>query len=456
MKLKSRQNQNVYAIIALVCSLAFPQFLGAQTNIRPIAPKKAQSSNFDTNSGFAPLAKKLLPSVVSIRAENPELRRNSRIFNQSAPLAATGSGFVYDNQGHIITNNHVVELGKTYQITLFNGQVLFAKLIGRDEETDIAVLKLIMPNTLVSAALANSDEVNIGDWAIAIGSPYGLGSSFSVGVISGRNRDLQSGRFDNFLQTDAAINQGNSGGPLFNAKGQVIGVNTAIVSNNSGGGSVGVGFAIPSNNVRRIANDLIRFGFVKRGWAGFRARPSSANEGNGVIITAIATNGPAAKSGLRIGDRVFAYRGVTVSDPRHLARLVSDTPIGTQVRAEGFRGRQRIFANIMIADPPSLAAQTQNTALIPTNALGMNLRMLNPTEVHKNASEGKIIVSAIDPYGPARNSVRAGDILLEVQGQTVNTPAEARARLTQVARQFGAVSIKIKRANNYSFFILRP
>lgn len=456
MTSKNRQNHKVLAILALVCTLAFPQFSTAQIRQAPIAPKQSQSSNLEVNSGFAPLAKRLLPSVVSIRAEHPDLRRNSRIFNQSAPLAATGSGFIYDNLGHIITNNHVVELGKTYQITLSSGQVLPAKLIGRDEETDLAVLKFDTPIQVPSVTLANSDEVNIGDWAVAIGSPYGLGSSFSVGVISGRNRDLQSGRFDNFLQTDAAINQGNSGGPLFNANGQVIGVNTAIVSNASSGGSVGVGFAIPANNVRRIANDIIRFGFVKRGWAGFRARPAAPAEGNGVIITAVAQNGPAAKSGLKVGDRIFAYRGVQVSDPRHLARLVSDTAIGAIARADGFRGRQRIFANLRIGDPPSLVSQTPQTIFVPASALGMNLRVPNDNEARRLGTEAKIIVAAIDAYGPARNSIQVGDVLIEVQGQIVNSPAEARALLTQKSRQFGAVSLKIKRSNAYKFVILRP
>lgn len=421
-----------------------------------ISPKQSQSTNFETNTGFGALAKRLLPSVVSIRAENPNLRRNSRIFTQTAPLAATGSGFVYDANGHIITNNHVVELGKQYQITLNNGQTLAATLIGRDEETDIAVLKLVTPANLASVVLANSDAVSIGDWAVAIGSPFGLGSSFSVGVISGRNRDLQSGRFDNFLQTDAAINQGNSGGPLFNIHGQLIGVNTAIVSNASGSGSVGVGFAIPSNNVKRIADDLIRFGFVKRGWAGFRARPTGVNEGGGVIVTAIAANGPAARSGLRVGDKIYAYRGIPINDPRQLARLVSDTPINMRVRADGIRGQQRIFANITIQNPPSQQIRSETNALLPTNALGMTLRMASQIETQRFGPDTKVIISAIDAYGPARNAVRIGDILIEVQGQSINSPAQARAHLTSAAKQYGAVSLRIKRANQYMFLIIRP
>ncbi len=446
----------ISAIIAMAFSLFEPQTISAQIAAKPILPKQGQVGDFNTNAGFGPLAKRLLPSVVSIRAENPQLRQNSRIFNQAAPLAATGSGFIYDNQGHIITNNHVVELGKTYQITFHNGQVLGARLIGRDEETDIAVLKLLTPVNSQFVPLANSDAVEIGDWAVAIGSPYGLGSSFSVGVISGRNRDLQSGRFDNFLQTDAAINQGNSGGPLFNINGQVIGVNTAIVSNASGGGSVGVGFAIPSNNVKRIADDLIRFGFVKRGWAGFRARPANPAEGIGVIITAIAQNGPAARAGLRVGDKIYAYRGINVSDPRHLARLVSDTPIGIVARADGYRKNQRIFANISIQMPPSEQLANQTTHLVATNSMGMTLRAKNPNEAQKYGADAKVIVSAIDAYGPSRDAVQIGDAIIEVQGRAINTPAEARAALDSAAKQFGAVSVRLKRGNRYLFIIIRP
>ena len=192
---------------------------------------------------------------------------------------------IYNSSGYIITNNHVVESGVNFTVTLQNGQTYPANIIGRDEETDLAVLKINQTNGLIPLPIGNSDLMEIGDWAIAIGSPYGLGNSFSVGVISGRNRDLQSGRFDDFLQTDAAINSGNSGGPLLNEKGELIGVNTAIVANWRGVGSFGIGFAIPSNLVRKVANEIIKNGYVIRGYAGFRARACAPNECNGVVIS---------------------------------------------------------------------------------------------------------------------------------------------------------------------------
>lgn len=447
-----------FAVLVVTFAFFAPSF--AQNSQRapakapPIAANAPPPAGFDARGGFAPLTKRLLPAVVGIRADNPNLRANSRLFDQNQSLAATGSGFVFDNQGHVITNNHVVELGTQFQISLQNGQLLSANLIGRDAETDIAVLKVISPVPLPFVSFADSEAVNIGDWAIAIGSPFGLGNSVSVGVISGRNRDLQSGRFDNFLQTDAALNQGNSGGPLFNDRGQVIGVNTAIVSNGAAG-SVGVGFAVPSNLVRRVAADIIQYGAVRRGFAGFRARAANPNEGVGVILTAVAQNGPAARAGLRVGDRIYKFQGVTISDPRHLARLVSSSAINSTIRLDGQRGARPIFANLRIENLPSLVATTPTAGESPISAMGMSLRNANAQEAVRGGADGKVIIAAIDPYGPARNIIRLGDFLIEVQGQRISSPAQARALLTQFARNNGGVAIRIKRGTTYQYHILR-
>jgi len=437
--------------------IGWPRFSNAQnqngfTKEKTKAAVKASPSKVpnpiqpaETRNSFAPLAKRLLPSVVGVRAQNSTLRSNRNLFQNNEDLAATGSGFIVGNQGYIITNNHVVELGQTFQVSLQTGSILSARLVGRDTETDIAVLKVSTTQTLPSVGFANSDNVNIGDWAIAIGSPFGLGNSFSVGVISGRNRDLQSGRFDNFLQTDAAINQGNSGGPLFNEAGQVIGVNTAIVSNQTGGGSIGIGFAVPSNVVSRISSDIINYGYVRRGWVGFRARSVRPNEGAGVVLTAVAAGGPAARAGLRVGDRIFQIRNLPINDPRQLARIIADAPVGTIVRLEATRGNRRIFANVTIGLAPSIAASNPSGSNPQVNVMGLVLRVPSQQESARLGVSAKVIVASVDPYGAARGKLQPGDILLEIQGRVLTDPAQARAFLVEAVQNRGTVIVKIKR-----------
>ena len=439
MQSKTKIIANV--LIALSISSGIAQLPGiAQAQSLPA------NNSQQANKSFAPLAKKLLPSVVGVRALNAGARDTSLFANKEATIA-TGSGFVYGNQGYIITNNHVIENGREFEISFNDNTIRKATLIGRDIETDIAVLKLTTPYSAPPATIANSDAVEIGDWAIAIGSPFGLGNSFSVGVISGRNRDLQSGRFDNFLQTDAAINSGNSGGPLFNDNGQVIGVNTAIVAGAKGGGNIGIGFAIPSNIVKRIAGDIIQYGYVRRGYAGFRARNAAPNEGNGVIITAVDNNGSGKIGGLRNGDRYFAFNNKPINDARQLARMISDTPIGQTIRLDGWRGKQRIFANVKITLPPSLQAP-QNygfDTIIKTG--GMSLRGISNSEKNKYGADANVIVIAVDPYSKSKNALEAGDIILEVAGQKINSAVMVRNIVDDLLRRNKIVILKIKRNN---------
>lgn len=408
------------------------------------APVNAQNSV--QIQSFAPLAKRLLPSVVGIKASSNTFMGHHPTF-ANAPVA-TGSGFVVNKQGYVVTNNHVIEMGDSFQISLQDGEIVPARLIGRDTETDLAVLQIASNVRPPFLAFADSDKVNIGDWAIAIGSPFGLGNSFSVGVISGRNRDLQSGKYDNFLQTDAAINPGNSGGPLFDENGNVIGVNTAIVSGQQTGGSVGVGFAIPANSVRRIVDDIIKYGYVRRGYAGFRARYPNGNEGQGVIISAIADDGPAKVAGIRVNDRYFAINGRNIMDPRFLARAIADAKIGDTVRLDGYRGSQRIYANVKIGLAPSIAGQNPTGTNIPAKTAGISIRMMSPQERIKYGSGANIIISQIDSFSPAKNNLMVGDAILEIDGQKINTPAQARALIDTGRKSRGIILVKIKRGNS--------
>lgn len=414
----------------------------------------AQPQNIVENSGFSHLAKKLMPSVVSVRVLNASLKSKYAFFKDNNSQIATGSGFVVNNN-YVVTNNHVIELGSSFEIVTYQGKVLSAKLIGRDAETDIAVLKIETNEILSALKFANSDNVQVGDWAIAIGSPFGLGNSFSVGVISGRNRDLQTGRFDNFLQTDAAINHGNSGGPLFDQFGNIIGMNTAIVSEDSDGGNVGVGFAVPSNIVMRVTNDLVKHGYVIRGYAGFKARPTNAKEGAGVIITQVANNGPAKTAGLQPGDRYFQAAGINISDPRHLANIIANAKIGSIVRLEGYRGKLRIFATIRIDTPPSILANNPSGEFAAQNTSGLSFRITNSMENAKLGLKGAIIISSIDEYSKAFGIFYPGDIILDIGGVKPNSPANASVLIESSKAKNQIAFIRIKRNNRELYKMLR-
>ena len=412
-------------------------------------------------AGFADVAARLEPAVVAISAKTRARGAPKDHMHQGSGGAASGSGFVINTAGIVVTNNHVIDGADSFDVVFVDGRTLQATLVGRDAETDLAVLRINGTQKLPFVTWGNSDLARVGDWALAIGSPFGLGNSLSVGVISGRNRDLQSGRFDDFLQTDAAINQGNSGGPLFNARGEVIGVNTAIVSpSGSLGGSVGVGFAIPSNLARKIVSDIVQTGGVQRGWIGLRARLLLPEEGgngrNGVVVADVAPNSPAAVAGLRRGDKIFSWSGQSVPDPRALARLAAGTAAGARVRLEGLRGRQRIFANMTIGKPPNQVRAAPLSAAASATALGLALRAATAQDRPRFPDNIAVIITGVDAFGLGRDIVKPGDGLMEVQGRPVTTPQQARATLEEAARRRDAVVIRLYRDGQSVYRALRP
>ncbi len=294
---------------------------------------------------LAPLVRKVLPSVVNIAvtetlsggdiaSELPQELRDTplgrefrrRFNNRKEQVSGAGSGFIIDPSGIIVTNNHVVGHADKIVVSLTDGRQLPAQVLGHDELTDIAVIKVQSNETLPAVTWGDSRKAEVGDWILAAGNPFGLGGSVSVGIISAEGRDLGSGPFDNFLQLDAPINPGNSGGPVFNMEGQVIGVSSVIVSPT--GASVGIGFAIPSETVTRIVSQLLTHGSIERGWLGV----SVEERDDAVVIAALDRNGPAAKAGIRQGDQVVAINGDKIDNSRGLIRAVAVVTPGNSVR----------------------------------------------------------------------------------------------------------------------------
>jgi serine protease Do len=408
---------------------------------------------------FSELAQRLSPAVVNISTVqtvstgesvpqfppgspleryNDFFGRNNDGFTRQSSL---GSGFVIDASGLIVTNNHVIEDADQIEVGFPDGLRLTATLVGRDPETDLAVLRVRHSAPLPVVRFGDSDAAAVGDWVIAIGNPFGFGGSVSAGIVSARNRDISAGRYDAFIQTDAAINQGNSGGPLFNLRGEVIGVNTAILS--PSGGSVGVGFSVPSNLARQVVDQLTRFGETRRGWAGFNvqevspdiARSLGLPRPTGALLTRIEADSPASRAGLRVGDLITKMGGRDIADTRALARQIAATAIGTGVRVDFLRRGRPGNVNLVLAQAPGEAATTRPRDPVAqpavSNALGIELAALtddNRRRWRAPASLRGLLVQRVDPASPASGQLLVGDVIVELDNTLVTTPAETLAR----------------------------
>ncbi|HEX3673931.1 MAG TPA: DegQ family serine endoprotease [Rhizomicrobium sp.] len=412
---------------------------------------------------FADLANQLLPVVVNIsttqtvqasvaaQTQLPDLPPDSplrQLFkdymdkNKNAPhhITSLGSGFVIDPSGIVVTNNHVVEDADEITVTLNDGTALVAKLLGRDEKTDLALLKVSPKKPLPAAHFGNSDKARVGDWVMAIGNPFGLGSTVTAGIVSARNRDIAAGPYDDFIQTDAPINRGNSGGPLFDMSGSVIGVNSAIFS--PSGGSVGIGFAIPSNMAREVIGQLEKFGVTKRGWLGVRVQNLTPDlaEGMGIggssgaLVADVTSGGPADKAGIKNGDVIVTFDGKPVPDSRALPREVAETPAGKAVTVDIMRGGKKQTLHALVAKmqdddngkptpPPPSAKPSPKSSRLGLSLSGLDDAARAKYKLPKDANG--VIVTDIDPDGPsADKNFRPGDIIIQVQSQTVHSPEE--------------------------------
>jgi serine protease Do len=424
---------------------------------------------------FADLANKLLPTVVNINTSQtlkappqnamPQLPPGSPLEDlfknflgpkPNAPRHVTslGSGFIIDPSGYIVTNNHVIEDSDQITVALQDGTQMAAKVVGRDTKTDLALLKVISKKPLPATKFGDSDKARVGDWVIAIGDPFGIGSTVTAGIVSARNRNINAGPYDDFIQTDAPINKGNSGGPLFDMDGNVIGINSAIFS--PSGGSVGIGFAIPANLAREVIGQLRQFGIARRGWIGVRIQPVTQEiaEGlglpttQGALVNSVTGGGPAAKAGLINGDLVTGFDGKPVIDDRSLPRIVADTPVGKTVSMDVLRkGRkqtmkitvQKLADDAKVDKPvkaPPAPQPGKNQSKL--TQLGLSLGLLDQPARAKfkiGAAVQGVVVTAVEAGSAAGDkNLHPGDVIVEVGGQAVKTPDDVAKRVDADAK----------------------
>ena len=438
------------------------------------------------HESFAPLVKRVLPAVVNISvtegqkaspmadhegdnqgqdfSQSPFDEMLRRFFDQqgrnnpfdegngggSVKRIALGSGFIIDAQGHIVTNNHVVGDASKVEVTLQDGDKYTAKIIGRDPRTDLAVLKIDAGKNLPYVNFGDSGAAQIGDWVVAVGNPFGLGGTVTTGIISARGRDIHTGQFDDFLQIDAPINRGNSGGPTFNLNGQVIGINTAIYSPN--GGSVGIGFAIPSDVAKRVVASLEEHGKVERGWLGVQIQevtPAIASSlglknDHGALVAVVTQNSPSAEAGLKQGDVILAFNGQDISKLRDLPHDVADNAPGTKATLTVWRDAKQQQVPVTLGEMPnnpqvaSAEKEGQPGEEDHANAMGLHLAPLTNEErsaLNLGRSVHGVVITGVDNGSLADDlGLSRGDVIMSINQQPVTSPNQAAERLHEIAK----------------------
>ena len=478
-KEKGEKRRVLYSIHMLAAGLIFSMAL-----IPPALARSAPES-------FANLADTLLPSVVNISTtqkiqsdesttlppyfnipqESP-LRDFFEHFspkrkNPKRPITSLGSGFIIDKSGIIVTNNHVIEGADEITVILQDDTELPAKLIGSDPRTDIAVLKVDSDEPLPAAPFGDSDKARVGDWVLAIGNPMGLGGTVTAGIISARGRDISSGPYDDYIQTDASINRGNSGGPLFNMQGEVIGINTAIFSNN--GGSIGIAFAVPSTQAKQVIKQLREFGTTRRGWLGVViqevtdgiAEGLGRKDTQGALVSSVYKDSPAGEAGIKQGDIIIRFNGETVPNSRQLPRMVANTPVNTKVPVEIWRNHEKniIFVTLGELEKSNVASLTPDNAPNKQGieTLGMTLVGVTPNLAKhyglKDPVQGVLITNIDENSDAYRKQIRPGDLIAEAHQHPVSTPQEIE-KLVEDARKEGKKSILLLvKQNNEARFV---
>ena len=438
---------------------------------------------------FADLAQKLLPAVVNISTTQtikapgkgpvgPEVpnfppgspfeeffkdflnRNHGQNTPEALPRRATslGSGFIVDPSGLVVTNNHVIADADEITVTLQDNTNFKAKVVGRDTKIDVALLKVESAKPLPAVKFGDSDQTRIGDWVLAIGNPFGLGGTVTAGILSARSREIDAGPYDDFLQTDAAINRGNSGGPMFNMAGEVIGINTAIYS--PSGGSIGIGFALPSNLAGPVVDQLREYGRPRRGWLGVNiqsvndeiAESLGLDKPKGALIASVKEGGPAQVAGIQPGDVVLDFDGKSVDDMRHLPRIVAETAIDKAVKVTVWRKRKELSLDVKVGE---LKEEQQQAALpdkpekpaVPegtVQVLGLSLANLTPDLRERfglSEDTAGVVVTEVAANSQASDKgVRAGDVIVEAAQEDVKNAGQISSLIDE-AKKAGRKSV---------------
>ena len=425
----------------------------------------SQSYSKTAPESFADLAEKLMPSVVNISTSKTVVTNTNPLpFNfppgspfedmfkefgapQERQSAALGSGFIIDEKGIVITNNHVIQNADDIIVRVNGDQEFKADVIGADPLMDIAVLQLDTDETFIPVKFGDSDKARIGDWVIAIGNPFGLGGTVTAGIISARNRSIGLSRYEDFIQTDASINSGNSGGPLFDMEGNVIGINTAILGRN---GSIGIGFSIPSNSAQIVINQLIEFGETKRGWLGVRiqdvtkeiADVENLDKPRGALVASVADNSPSDKAGIKSGDIILEFNGEKINQMKELPAIVARTRVGKNVIVKIWRDKKEITKNVILGrleTSEDFKVSEQPKPSIETDRiedLKISVRLLNKNDVQErklpNQTTG-LVITNIENSSPLKNTTLSVDsIIIEAQKKKIRSVNDLRTITKEV------------------------
>ena len=425
------------------------------------------TTNSQTVPGsFADLAEKLMPSVVNISTTQTVVTRSNPFpgfeFPPGSPFgdmfkefgtpqerqsSALGSGFIIDAKGIVVTNNHVID-GAEDIVVQVNGEKKFnAKVVGADPLSDIAVLQLDTKEKFIPVKFGDSDKARIGDWVIAIGNPFGLGGTVTSGIISARNRSIGLSRYEDYIQTDASINSGNSGGPLFNMDGDVIGINTAILGRS---GNVGIGFSIPSNSAKIVIDQLIEFGETKRGWLGVRiqdvtkeiAEVENLNEPRGALVASVAPNSPSEKAGVKAGDIILEFNGETIKEMKELPIIVARTEVGKKVKVKIWRNKKEIVKTITLGrleTSEDFKVTERDTAPKDQRieSLKITVREISKEDIKNrnlpNQTTG-LVITQIEKDSPLINSIEENSIILEAQKKKIKNSNDLNKAVEQVLK----------------------
>ena len=437
----------------IILSILFSLSISIQSNSKPVP------------ESFADLAEKLMPSVVNISTSTTVVSKNNPLpfqFPPGSPFedmfkefgtpqerksAALGSGFIIDQKGIVVTNNHVIQDADDIIVRVNGDQEFKAKVLGADPLMDIAVLQLETDEKFIPVAFGDSDKARIGDWVIAIGNPFGLGGTVTAGIISARNRSIGLSRYEDFIQTDASINSGNSGGPLFDMDGNVIGINTAILGRN---GSIGIGFSIPSNSAQLVINQLLEFGETKRGWLGVRiqdvtkeiADAEKLDKPRGALVASVAEKSPSEKAGIKSGDIILEFNGKKINQMKELPAIVAKTQVGKNVEVKIWRDKKEIIKNVILGrleTSEDFKISEKQKPLSQENEienLKITVRVLNKEDIKSrklpNQTTG-LVITSIANNSPLKNTTLSeNDIIIEAQKKRIKSVNDLKEITNQV------------------------